>query len=539
MKDGKTSVAEIVLDEVNRMGAEYVFMVPGAHIAPLYAELCKKNSPKFIIADHEQEAAFMAIGYARASNKPGIVLAIGAPGAAYMVGAAVTAKADDVPVVFITGDIPQSRNGLGEFQDASHLGTNDSAIYLAAVGTSVICRKPEDIFPVIATMRQYISECKPLHVQIPVDIQLAVLNSNFNHEKEIPQPDAPLPPINLDSDEKVVCIIGSDALDSIDIATLKAFAEVNGIGVITDLKARGILPESALESIGYIGFSSSPCALESLNPASGMRADRIITVGVKEELLKQYVDGVFNVVDIPVMAFNDWLISSSKRLDSVLLEKRRAWLTGLKELVHMEEAHTAEGKVSYLEMFDVLNGIMPKETVYCLDAGQVRRAGNMFLTCHYPKSLIQSDTISPMGSAICAAVGAKLSVPDKPVVAIFGDGSMRMHGMALATAARYNIPVTFILCDNHSYANILKSSELREVSDLPALDWGKYAESLGVPSYFIDSQTEFEYRVKEVITHNKPTLLWVAAHRSVDFEYNQTKVYEYKDWLADIKEKFS
>ena len=539
MIDNRVTVAELLLDELDKMGVEYIFMVPGAHIAPLYAKLCEKKRPKFIIADHELEAAFMAIGYARASNKLGVVFTIGAPGAAYMVGAGITAKADNVPVLFVTGDIPEKHHGLDEFQDASKQGTNDSAIFQAAVGRSVICRTLHDIIPIISQIHQYKSECKPLHIQIPIDVQLSELTLNFQCEKIVRSKKHDIPLTRLNHDHKIVFLFGIKALDSIDSIKLKDFVKAHAIGVVTDLKTRGIFSEDSLESIGYIGFSSNPRALEVFNLSSRLKADHIISVGVKSELIKKYIDPSFLMTDISVAVFDEWLISIfSKDIEKTSLKKRQEWLTSLKELVHTEEAHSSKNKVSYLEMFDVLNKIMPKETIYAIDAGQVRRAANMFITCYYPRSFIQSDTLSPMGSAICAGVGAKLASPEKPVVVMLGDGSMRMHGMVLATAARYNISVIFILSDNHSYANILKSNELRDVSDLPKLDWGMYAQSLGVASFFIDSQKEFEKRLEEIIPLKKPALLWVAAHRSVDFEYNQTKVYEYKDWLTDIKEKF-
>ena len=105
MNEQKPTVAEVLLKELFKLGVEYVFLVPGAQIVPLLVCLFnenKKDIPEPIIASHELAAGFMALGYARASGKIGVALSIGGPGASYMIGAGVTAKADDVPILFIT-----------------------------------------------------------------------------------------------------------------------------------------------------------------------------------------------------------------------------------------------------------------------------------------------------------------------------------------------------------------------------------------------------------------------------------------------------
>ena len=174
MKKEYSSVAEVLLVELSKMGIEYVFLVPGAQISPLVFKLYNEGLlkiPKPIIANHELAAGFMALGYARASGNMGVAISIGGPGAAYMIGAGITAKTDDVPILFITGNIPPQNFGVGEFQDASAYGTNDSLIFKESIGTSMVCNQAEDLKNIITEIKKCNEKLKSIHVQIPVSVQ--------------------------------------------------------------------------------------------------------------------------------------------------------------------------------------------------------------------------------------------------------------------------------------------------------------------------------------------------------------------------------
>jgi acetolactate synthase-1/2/3 large subunit len=93
-----------------------------------------------------------------------------------------------------------------------------------------------------------------------------------------------------------------------------------------------------------------------------------------------------------------------------------------------------------------------------------------------------------MGAGICAAIGVKKAKPGATVIALFGDGSMRMHGMELVTAKRYNLAIIFILCDNESYASTPGNNELKK---LPIIRWNEFAASLDIKSFYIDNKADF------------------------------------------------
>jgi len=534
MKSQNKTVAEILLSEIYNLGIDYVFLVPGAQIIPLLLKLYDKNTsgfPKPIIANHELAAGLMALGYARASGKVGVAFSIGGPGASYMVGAGVTAKADKTPVMFVTGNIPPHNYGRGEFQDASHLGTNDSAIYKEALGTSVICNHPNDISMVLSALRLCQSEMKPIHVQIPISVQKSVCKSIPDLSKEITtNGNAVLPEISFEGKEKVVLLIGHAALEKADHLKIRKFARHHKIGVVTDLKARGIIPETDKESLGFIGFNSDLRALEVFDIHSPFAADIVLTIGVRKELIAQYIDDSMVVKHLDPVLFNNWMAAFTE--EKKFIKRRVKWLESLNKITPPRSVPVNyPGKVSYTKLFETINRIMPKNTIYCLDSGQIRRAGSIFLTCHFPRSLIQSDILSPMGSGICASVGAQLAAPEIPVVSLFGDGSMRMHGMELATAVKYKLPVIFVLCDNQSYASVKAQKEAKE---LPEINWGSFAELIGIKSFFVDNQKEFSKQLINALACNEPTLIWTKVNGLLDEEMVKTQTLEYKNWLSGI-----
>jgi len=534
MDNQELIVAEILLKELYNTGVEYVFLVPGAQIVPFVFKLFDKETtgiPKPIIANHELAAGFMALGYARATGKIGVALSIGGPGAAYMVGAGVTAKADDVPMVFITGNIPPENFAVGEFQDASSGGTNDSAIFREAIGTSIVCNRPEELDEVLIKLYKYHAELKPLHIQIPISIQKAPYKRpNIEVVNNFKYPiNAPIR--NFKDKVKSVILIGQKALDKIDHDKLRNFVKRTNMAVVTDMKTRGILSEEELFSLGYIGFNSDIRALEVFNIESPLAAEHVVCCGVKHHLINQYINSsAVELTYIKPESFDLWVDTFIP--NGELIHQRGEWLNEVNEIIPPQPIPTEfKNKVSYADLLYIINHEMPEDTVYCLDAGQIRRAGSIFLTCRSPRTLIQSETLSPMGSGICASVGAQLASTKKRVVSLVGDGSMRMHGMELATAVRYNLPIIFILCDNQSYASVKAQDDAKE---LPETNWNSYAKLIGIKSFYADNKFDFEDGLKQALLLNEPVLLWTIVPYLLEDELKKTQAVEYKNWLSGI-----
>nr|VFJ65201.1 MAG: Acetolactate synthase large subunit [Candidatus Kentron sp. DK] len=533
----KHTISRTFLDAMANLDVDKAFLVPGAQVDHIVRELNHHPDIEPVMALHELGAAYMAIGYARASGKPALAISIGGPGSSYMMGAAISAKADRVPVLFITGDVPSRHRGFGEFQDAGPAGTNDSQMFLAAIGESHICHFVEDVPRILSAVHATLADGRPCHVQLPIDMQNATLEPQpLNPEKQLSvrQKDFQLP---LEEKSRVVLMIGRSALGLVEPQALHAFVKAQQIGVVTDLSARGIIPESSKQSLGFVGFNSDPRALDALNSSSGNFADMVLTVGVRRETIKQYVSP-----DIPILKIVPEDLPSLARMSSPtaqnpqVLQTRKDWIASLackKPL--FEESTSPRTGVSYLRLLRTLTARLPTATRYCLDAGQIRRAGSILISCEQPRTLIQSDSLSPMGYGLCASIGAKLACPNDPVVALIGDGSMRMHGMEVATAIRHQASVIFVLVDNCAYASLLNREGMESHAELMAVDWAMFARSNNLPCIAVDNCSRIDDAVQEAIDTQGPVLLWVKVGRLLDAELKQAHQLEYKNWLSTLQ----
>jgi thiamine pyrophosphate-dependent acetolactate synthase large subunit-like protein len=109
--------------------------------------------------------------------------------------------------------------------------------------------------------------------------------------------------------------------------------------------------------------------------------------------------------------------------------------------------------------------------------------------------------------------------------------------MELATAVRYNLPIIFIACDNQSYVSLPQSTKMKEISDLPEIDWMGFAKSFGMKASFSNDREEFKSQLTEAQNSKGPSLLWVTVPGLLDDEFKQTKTLEYKNWLTELKDK--
>ena len=531
----RTTVSDLILDEIEKGGTEVVFLVPGANIFPFVKLLMERKKLELVIANHELAAGFMAIAYAISSGKPGVVCTIGSPGLAYLTGAGVTAKVDNIPLLCISGNIPEDQWGQGLFQDGSAEGSNDIAIMEEVTGQSLVCLQPIQIPDLINQIRACLLESRPIHLQLPIDIQSSFCCSDIE-QRIVPESGAvnvKISSCNIDLRGKVVFFIGQKAKNRLNTELFRKFVKQLSIGVITDIKTRGIIDESSIESLGYIGFNSNLKAIEALDIASAYATNHLYIIGVDQSLLARYVRDQMPATHIEAEHFQYYLENIHPNTDSHFINVRFNWLTYLNEIKTFTVRKTQyTNKVSYTDIISSCQSILPKESIYCLDSGQIRRAGNLMLQASSLNSIIQSDSLSPMGAGISAAIGVKIARPDSTVIALFGDGSMRMHGMELATAVRYGLGIIFVLCDNASYASTPGNDSLKK---LPPISWGQLADSMAVKSFHIDNKSDFIHHLNNATTLDEPVLLWVKVPDLLDEELDIITPIQDKTWLSEFQ----
>lgn len=482
----KTCVADALLDYLHGRGVRHVFVVPGMQIDPLVRALANHATLTPILANHELAAGYMADGYARASGGIGATFAIGGPGCANLVGAAVAAKADRSPVLFVTGNIPLAAQGRGEFQDAGPQGSNDAGIFDAAVGCSLNCAVADGLSTMFAQVERQLQARRPAHVGIAMDVQMAEVGLDRGVSSS-PAPDAEalssIPPRNdWLANDRVLLVVGVEALAVAD-AVRSAVTRFNW-AVATDSGARGIMDEGECHALGHLGFMPHPRALAALSGDGDHRAGGVLALGCDDRLVEDLRARHGDVRVLTVAEFAALQACGSSQCDRGIFEQRRDWLQKLAHIQRPPARSTVDREaMAYAEVVDAVATSLPHDAAFVVDAGQVRRIAVSRLRCRQPHTLFVAEGMAPMGWSLGAAIGVKLACPGRTVVALLGDGAMRMHGIELATAARHGLPILYVLFDNGAYGSVLARMEgdaEQETARLPAVDWRAFAAAFGV-----------------------------------------------------------
>lgn len=505
-------------------GVRHVFLVPGAHINPLVKALAASNLVEPVFATHELGAGFMADGYARLSGRPGVCASIGGPGASNMLTAAVTAQADRSPVLFLGGNVPSSLQGRGMFQDGGSHGGRDVALYSQAVEYAAEVKTAEELEPSLDKALGALRALPPgpAFLSVPVDVLAADAVPTLG---KAPKAQAVLPDQGalalalgdlLRGAAKVAVLAGEEVGRGHGAALLKEFAERYQLPVATTFAAKGAVPEDHRLSLGNFGYGGARRAsaallsdeLEALlvlgaefserdtlcwHPALLAPGRRVLRIAATPQPPHAPVSPEFKADCIQVL---EYLLRGGGQALAQLDQGRairQKWIERLAtEPFAFDLPAQAEDESGIHPAWVVheMRRHLPRETALFVDSGTHRLYAGHFWLGFTPGSLITANRTGPMGWAIAAAIGGKLARPDLPVAAFTGDGCMLMHGMEIATAARYRVPVIHVVSNNRAYGKIFLSQQASApsaaaLSKLKRQDWAKLAAHLGATGYSV------------------------------------------------------
>jgi len=547
--------AEFLLHCLTDLGLDHVFLVPGGHIDPVVAALGRGVGPRPVVAQHEEGAGFMADGYARVSGKFGACFCIGGPGAGNVVPAAVAANSDRSRVLFITGDVPTTLQGRGAFQDGSMEGTRDSDLLRL---TTVFSEEVEIIgqFP-----RQLAAAFRamggvppgPVHLSVPTDIQTAMLPTGA----ALPTPRAePARPVDLTALEqvarsvlagagKIAVLAGRGCVASGAADALRAFAERYEVPVATTFAAKGVLPYDHRLSLGMFGYAGTNRAISTLLAGD---LDVLLVLGSSMNLrdtlfwsreLAERTQVVQVDID-PTMLGRDYPVPHTVVGDCrqtleclghyadgplrALADSagaRRAWTAERKALpAHFDTANLTSDAtpIHPARLIGAMRKALPRDTVLFVDSGAHRAFAGHYWESFGPGSVRSATNLGPMGWAIPAAIGGKLARPDLPVAVITGDGCMRMHGIEIATAARYGVKVLIVVSNNGALGNVwLRARKDNDgaaaMTLLPEVDWAAFGRVFGAGGARVTSPQELDAALQAALAAPGPYVLDVVTAR--------------------------
>jgi acetolactate synthase-1/2/3 large subunit len=490
----KVTVGEALVAVLAARGVEVVFGIPGVHTVELYRGL-PNSGIRHVTARHEQGAAFMADGYARASGKVGVAFVITGPGLTNALTAMAQARADSVPILVISGVNQRASLGLG--MGLLHELPNQSAM-VAALCPSFQITSAEALEPVLAQAFAALLSGRPgpIHIEVPTDVmRLPSLDLNAIAE--------PLPPTanaaamrdavtKLNAAKNVVILAGGGAKNTGQ--PLAALAARLDAPVIQTTNARGLMAGHPLN----VPASPSLAAVRDLI----ISADQILAIGTE-----------LGQTDYDMYAQNDFPdISGMIRIDLCLQQLARhaagvrlhGDASGILELLlpHLDQK-SAQGAARAVQTRDTAWAELPqgvKEQVAMLramqralpqamivgDSTQPVYAGNLYYDHDIAGGWFNAATgYGALGFSLGAAVGAALGAPNRPVICLVGDGGLQFSPGELRTALDENLPIRFVVWNNSGFREIATAmadagAEVLGCDPSP-LDMKAFAAACGLP----------------------------------------------------------
>jgi acetolactate synthase-1/2/3 large subunit len=503
--------AQMVLEALEREGVEHIFGYPGGANLPIYQHLHEYPRLKHILVRHEQGAAHMADGYARACGRPGVVFATSGPGALNLVTGLCTAYMDSVPMVAITGQVNSTQVGRDAFQESDVIGATSSVTKHSYLVTRIeqLPRVIHEAFHIATTGRP-----GPVLIDICKDVQQAEAPQVAPDRLDIPgyrlngHVDLHLAEAAaraLAEAERPVILAGHGVLLSHAERELQDLAETAAAPVGTTLLGIGAFPVKHPLSLHMTGFMGTGWNLKAVQNADllmmvGMRVDDRVTARLADfaPKVKTFIhidiDGsemgknVRPHIELVADARN--ALAAMRPHVGKVDEGRAEWL---QQIDRWREEHPLRYKRSNgrLQPQDVLVDMYRRadsQAIVVADVGQNQIWAALWWNYDRPGLFINSGGAGTMGFALPAAIGAKFARPETPVWCVAGEGGFVMTAQELSVAVEHRLDVKIVLLNNFSLGMVRQFQDdfyggVRSQVDLTHVpDFVKLSEAYGLPA---------------------------------------------------------
>ncbi len=456
--------SKALLKMLEDRGVENVFGYPGATVIPIYDEFLESNV-RHILVRHEQCAAHMADGFARATGTPGVCLATSGPGTTNLVTGIATAYADSVPMIALTGQVGTNFLGAEAFQEV-----DSYSLMMPVTKHNFRVLDPERLPHAIYEGWKICQSGRPgpVHIDMPVDqINSDIDEDLLSKDWGVKEPITDVSRINdaamlIRNASRPVLLIGGGAINASE--EILRLAEFANIPVITTLMSLGIVPSSHPLNMGPLGMHGRMGALDLFQSA-----DLIIAIGTK------FSDRTYNPHTMPAenckviqIDVDGTQFGKSKRASvDILCDARRGTKLLLDALKGCKSVHSEWDEryaklrkrcqcsldidtdpIAPQKVMHEINKLIRDDVIVTTDVGQNQMWAMHCLNIERPRQFITSGSFGTMGFGLPSAMGAKVAKPDSKVLTIVGDGGLQMVMQELATSVAEDIPVTIVLLNN-------------------------------------------------------------------------------------------
>ena len=493
------SGAELLTKFLEQRGVTTIAGVPGGAALPLYDAL-HGSSITHVLARHEQGAGFIAQGIARATGFPGVTLATSGPGATNLVTAVADAYADSIPLLAITGQVPQHLIGTDAFQEV-----DACALFRKITRKSYFVRDAAELYDILPEAWQLMTSGRPgpVHIDIPKDVQNQKVDL-FPFCEIVPK--QYLPAFDkiqaaaqmIQASRRPLFYVGGGVVHSGAADLLTHFARAHRIPVVSSLMGLGAFPSSDELFLGMLGMHAAPYTNVIMH-----EADLLIAVGVRFDdratgkLSEFCPDAAVIHIDIdarelgklrqPELAILSDAQSALKAIFSAAGNptERREWLAHIEAL---RSAHPLpvmnDERSTAIAFMQELDRHLASDDIVTTDVGQHQMWAAQFLRFDTPRRWLTSGGLGTMGFGLPAAIGAALANGDKRVICVTGDGSLLMNIQEFATLAEHGLNVKIIVLDNGHLGLVRQQQNLFFAGRYSACEFGNAVDFMRVAKAF-------------------------------------------------------
>lgn len=519
-----------VLEFLEGNGVKYIFGIPAGSVNAFYDQLLDFPDITPIVTKHEGAASYMAAAYAKYSQQLSVCIGSSGPGGTNLLTGAANAMREHLPILFLTGAVPVSTMGLNASQEL-----DAQALFQPITKYSVTVLDSADLLSEVAKAIQIALSGVPgpVHVAMPIDVQMGKVEQ------------VPIPKLKIERHASISAELVKQVADQLmqkktgfifagqgvrnSVAQVIELAELLDWPIVATPVAKGLFREDHPLFSGVFGFAGNEHTSLLVNEGN---AETLLVLGsslgetatsnynanlAKDRFVIQvdFDETVFNrkyPVDIPV--HGDMSDSVSKIVEE--LRDRGLSKPETVKLVERDPEIDTPEDYNTKNVLLKLQELLPPSTRYTIDIGEF-----MAYVIHHME-VLEEDTFDinvhfgAMGSGLSAAIGSKLAEPDRPVVALTGDGCFFMHGMEILTAKEYNLPVLFVVMNNARLGMVYQGHTLQYKRSHPSFEQepvniAAIAEAMNIPNFRVADLDDLSQNMMDVLTGlNGPAILEVA-----------------------------
>ena len=532
------TISDVMVETMVNWGVKHVFGMVGHSnlgLADAMRRQEERGNLNFIGIRHEGAASFAASAYAKLTGKPAACMSIAGPGATNMLTGLWDAKVDRVPILALTGQVDMQVLGPGAFQEVDLA----SAFHSVAAWSQTVLHSSRHAELMTLALKHAILKRDTAHLIFPNEIQTLPADE----EEEISGPEGRLTPLEitppresieqalqlLKNAKKIVIIVGHGA--RFHIEAIIALAEKLNAPVITTFKGKGLISDNHPLACGVLGRSGTPIASYFMNETDVLLvfgASFSNHTGITPTKPTIQVDfdplalGKFHAVKVPVYGeigittrlFYSELSSSTNGgwtdRRSEIAEKWKNWRIEKKNRM---AKNNGNGMSSAL-VFDAMSRLTPENAVIAVDVGNNTYSFGRYFECKR-QSILMSGYLGSIGFGYPAAIGAWAAEPDRPILAVTGDGGFAQYMGELCTAVKYGMKITHILLNNNELGKISKEQQNAQFqiwkTSLHNPNFSDYAKICGAAGFRVTDPSQLDVSLEQALAHDGPSLVEIIT----------------------------